>query len=78
MKTRLGKLHSINMKEYAAISNAVKYLREKYNLPIHSIINEKFEKEFQCTLIGTEFGGVESIEFGTEENLMMFLLRWYY
>lgn len=70
MKTSLSANHP-------AVDRAANWLRIISKTPMYSTITDEFEKEFKCKVI-TDQGMVlpNRVDFQTDENLMMFLLKW--
>ena len=70
------------VEHFAMTSDAGAWVRAKYQIPPEYVINEEFEREFNCKLElepGSEkdsWAAPVKIVFNTPEDMTLFLLRW--
>lgn len=58
------------------LAEAGLWVRQKYQIPVECTIDEQFEQEFHCKISRDEFGFSRDIVFDTEEDYLLFVLRW--
>lgn len=76
MKTKPDNGFVINDIDPDILANAVLWLRHKYQIPVECRIDEEFESEFKCKITRDEYGWSRHIEFDTEQDYLLFVLRW--
>ena len=61
----------------SAFGRAVRWTRKHHGIPNDCVVEDVFEKEFDVKLEGSkEWGGVRYAHFKTEQDFLMFLMRW--
>lgn len=58
------------------LTNASTWLRKKYNIPLAETVTEKFECEFNCSVGYNEHGIPYTLDFNSEQDYLVFVLRW--
>lgn len=76
MKMKPGNGFVIDDMEPDVLANAALWLRHKYQIPAECTIDEHFESEFKCKIHRDHYGWSRNIEFISEQDYLMFVLRW--
>lgn len=62
--------------DYSIILNAFRWVRAKHQIPEWRRAYREFDTEFKCRSTVRYTGTVDTIEFASEHDYLVFVLRW--